>query len=1197
VARATTPLVNNSAQPQRKLVRLVENRTQVQVEPVARATTPLVNNSAQPQRKLVRLEENRTQIPVKPVADAKAQIVRNDDVNGRRDVTIEHRRVFEISNTTSVNPSDLPQKLQFAIDKDTRILFLVDTGCEISLLPKALTNGVDQYFRQYSKAIQGIGDNELHPIGSVNVELKLGDLEPIRHNFWVTQEYRNYGIIGLDMLEANKLTIAPHKSELYDEASKRSVKLFTAASLPAPAVAMINKVEIKDCDRYDSLEKECLALLTKYPELTETPDYTRPPKHGHTLKITTQADYQPQMIRARKCNEICRRQIIENFEDLRRRGAVEKGRTTTYASPVTVVPKKDGKLRICVDYTTLNKVTIPLSYPLPRIDTLPEKIPDGTKFFSTIDLKEAYYSLPIESDSQKLAAIITTSGCYVPKRTTFGLRNAPTRFQQFMDDTFADCEEFTFIYLDDVLIFSSSESEHIAHLKKVLQALSKNGLYLNISKCSFAKLNITFLGHRIGVDGIDVLESKIEAVKNLPIPRTRRELKRFLGMINYYHRHIPKIAEVMAPLNEISGGSKASNRAKLELNDAQIKAYHDTIATLAEATTLAYERHDKPLILFSDASDTHVGASLEQEGDEGEMKPLAFFSKKLPPSKQSRSTFYKELRGVYLSLKHFQSRVLGRELIIRTDSKAVERAITNEVGDQSPYARRWICAIKEFNPVVKHIDGRDNVVADSLSRPPTAALYVRVQREDSDYAYTSESDASDSEIDSDSSDCEEPVISPETFDSEIDHVDLDEISCRIIDKKAIAMFQSMESGLIERARSLKKKISYTRPENMAYIVEDGIKRAILPKKLRLTVYNAAHNRLHLGKEKSIEAIARTFWWPELRADINKWVTYCITCQQTKVARHNRPNIGFFPNNIERFQFVHMDLIGPLDESIGFKYVMVIKDRATAFLVTAPLPDKCALTCRDAFMQNWVGHYGVPQVVLTDKGKEFLNKDLRAAFEQLSIQHRETTAGTPQTNGYVERQNRTINVAFRSLVDKSNWALHLPLITSNINNSFIEGSPYTPAQYALGCSLNLSGEVLFNQITPDTQITRPSPIETEVFLNCMADVSRKFRTYKNTESYYEPGLFECKYILLKTVNKRKMDKLYHGPYEVERELSTPQHMYIKKGGDVVKVSIRNVKAYAGPLNLEDTLEPKDKSKKYNLRKLKPVQYAESLSEEN
>ena len=1132
----------------------------------------------------------------KLVTDTNAPVTEKNDVNSSCDVTTENRWAFEIAKTVSVNPEDLPQQLKFAVDKKTRILFLIDTGCEVSLLPKDLTNGVEKYFKPFTRAIQGIGESELHPIGTINVELQLGDLRPFKHDFWVTQEFRNYGIIGLDILEANIIIIAPHKSEIYDEASKRTAKLFAAANLPKPVVARVNKAEIRKHSRYDSLEKECLELLAEHPQLTETPDYNIRPKHGHFLEINLDNNYQPRMIKARRCNETCKRQIDENFRDLIRRGAVIRGEANICASPITVVPKKDGKLRICVDYTALNKYTRPLSYPLPRIDTLPEKIPDGTQFFTTLDLKEAYYSLPIHPNSRECAAIITTSGTFIPKRTTFGLRNAPTRFQLFMDQTFEQCRDFCFIYLDDILIYSKSESEHIAHLSKVLRTLEKNGLYLNASKCAFAKSNIDFLGHSIGVDGVNVIEAKVEAIKKLPLPRTRRELKRFLGMVNYYHRHIPKIAEVMAPLNEISGGSKASNRTKLVLKDDQIQAYHDTIATLAEAATLNYEDHDKPLVLFSDASDTHVGAVLEQEGDKGEMRPLAFFSKKLPPSKQVRSTFYKELRGVYLSLKHFQARTLGRELIIRTDSKAVEKAITNEVGDQCPHAQRWICAINEFNPTVKHIDGRDNVVADSLSRPPQVkAMYVRTYQEDPDYVYTSESDVTDSESEDDG-DIEEPVISSAAVSSEGNDIDIDTISSSSLNREAIAALQSKDPDLIEQARKLKKDVHFTVPENMAYILEDNVKRVILPEPLRFTVFNAAHNQIHQGKEKSIEAIARTYWWPKLRDDIDLWVRYCLTCQQSKVVRHNRPNIGFFPNNTQRFQFLHMDLLGPLPhDSLTNKYVLVIKDRATSFSVTAPIPNKKQMTVRDAFMQHWVGHYGVPQIVVSDNGGEFKNDELNLMFQQLGIQHRPTASRSPQTNGFVERQNRTINVAFRALEIKTNWAIHLPLITATINNSFIEGCPYTPAQYAFGCALNLTGRVLFNSIGSSTEITRPSRIETAVFLNAMADVSRKFKKLNNSSTFIQKDLYECKYVWLKKYNKNKMDYLYVGPYKVERDLSTEQHLFIMRGVELVKVSIRNVKVYEGPLDFEDTIEAENKNS-YNLRQRKTINYNESSEDE-
>ena len=1106
--------------------------------------------------------------------------------NNRASQIIKTNWSFSITKTPSIHPKGLPKSLLFVIDNRTKVLFLVESGCEVSILPKNLTNGINHYFKPISKTIKGIGDNKIHPIGSVCVELMLGSLGTIKHNFWVTQEFRNYGILGMDILMANELTLCPFALKMSHHPSNRTTKLFKAENLPTPVVLAINTAEAK-ANNSTTLEAKCEKLLTNYPELTKIPNYSAPKKHNHSLEIIVD-NYTPRMTKARRCNVKCQQKFDDNFKDLITRGAIVRGNANMCASPITVVPKKDGDLRICVDYTFLNAHTRPFSYPLPRIDSLSEKIPGGTRFFSTLDLKEAYYSLPLHPNSQKYAAIITNSGVFVPKVTSFGLRNAPTRFQQFMDSILLSCRAFTFIYLDDILIFSDSEDSHIAHLKQVLETLSKNGLFLNKTKCSFAKTKVDFLGHTVGVDGIDVMESKVEAIKKLNLPKTRKELKRFIGMVSYYHKLIPNLAKVMSPLTEISGGPKKSNRKIIKLTDIQIKAYNDTIALLAEAARISYEDHTKPLTLFTDASDSHVGAVLEQEGKDGQMKPLAFFSKKLPPTKQVRPTFYKELRGVYLALKHFQSRVLGRTLIIRTDSKSVERAIINEIGNQSPAEQRWICAIKEFNPIIRHIDGQKNVVADSLSRPPQAKImYAKVCKENSEYAYTSESDKSSNDSEDYSIVDEEPLISPQVFSTEETNMKIDTISSKMIDKKAIATLQAKEKGLIEAICNMDKEIEYVKPENLAVIIDEGNKRVILPETLRLTVFNLIHDRLHLGIDKTIEAISKDYYWPTLKKDVTDWVQSCVVCQATKVTRHNRPKIGFFPDNTERFQFVHIDLVGPLNEaSCNNKFILTAKDRATGFLVTMPIPDKKAITVRNAFFQCWVGPFGVPQVVVSDNGREFVNTVLTEAFEQLGVEHRFVNPYSPQTNGFIERQHKTLNVALRALTDKTTWALHLPLITAAINNTFVEGSPYTPSQYALGASSNLSGSVMFDEVKKSSVVSTPNCLNTKMFLNTMAKTGREFKRYNNNP-YYEPNIFECKWVWLRRQNKRKLSSLYHGPYKVHSR--SENSMIIQKNSGLVKVSMQNVKAYIPRVT---------SSGNYNLRERKnPVKYAESSSSED
>ena len=1077
----------------------------------------------------------------------------------------ENKWTFQLTKFPAPNPKNLPQNLLFVVDSETNVVFLIDSGSEISILPKELTNGVNKYFLPQSRAIQGFGNKTTHPIGSVDVELHLGGLEPIHHSFWVTQETRSFGIIGMDLLIKNQLAIFPSTFQLRGISSDRSAKLYAPVDLPDPIIASVNHINISE--NTVPLEERCKRLLREFPEITRKPTYHTKPKHNYALEIILD-DYKPTMVKARRPGGR-RAAIQEHFDDLLHRGVVTRGDATEGASPVTCVQKKDNSMRVCVDYTLLNKATRPLSYPLPRIDELAQIIPGGTKYFTNLDLKEAYYSLPLAANSRKCAAIIAHTGVFIPNRCVFGLKNAPMKFQQVMETLLRECNAFTYVYLDDILIYSFTEEEHVYHVKKVFETLSKYGLFLNVKKTTFAKAKLEFLGHVIGVEGIDVQASKVAAIRKYPLPITRKDLKRFMGMVNYYHAFVDGLAEILAPLSAISGGPKKTNRTILKLDDSHIRAFEDTKAALANAATLSFEDQSKPLILFSDASDTHTGASLEQVNDKGEMVPLAFFSRSIPENKRVRCTYYKELAGLVMSIKHFHSRIYGRQLIIRSDNLALCNALKKELTDQTPYVQRYLQRVQEYNPTIIHVKGADNVVADALSRPPQATMmYMGRYETDPDYEEMWYSDSEDEVSENEPTEIEEEVITPER-----------------IDRNSVALLQQSEPDLIETAQTLKKAIEFSKPENVAEIVEVGNKRTILPESLRLPAFNAAHQVLHLGIEKSIDAVAKDFWWPTLKADVTHWVKTCLQCQAIKVIRHNRPKIGFFPEATTRFNFVHIDLIGPMNVvSNNCRYVLTMKDRGTGFLVTAPIPDKKAITVRNAFVQSWCSYFGSPKVVISDNGGEFANQLLSEAFVQLGVDHRFVPPYSPQSNGFIERQHRSINQALRAEKTKTNWALRLPMITATINNTSIEGSPYTPSQYALGVCANLPGQIFADKRVEKEEFEY-NQSDTRLFLNIMSNISRKHRRHQEKNEYYEPSLFQCEKVWVKRTNKKKLSTLYHGPYKV---LHASEHsMFIQKNSGVVKVSIRNVKACYPREEMEESKNDDIPVNKYNLRERKKI----------
>ena len=318
--------------------------------------------------------------------------------------------------------------------------------------------------------------------------------------------------------------------------------------------------------------------------------------------------------------------------------------------------------------------------------------------------------------------------------------------------------------------------------------------------------------------------------------------------------------------------------------------------------------------------------------------------------------------------------------------------------------QRYLQRIKEYNPEIIHIKGVENVVADALSRPPqAAAMYVcgsGCYETDPDYEEILDSEEEDSE-------------------DELAEVEEEIIDQGKIDRNSVALLQRQEQDLIETARQMKKEVKFNDLDNVAEIVEVGNHRIILPESLRLPAFNAAHRTLHLGVEKTIDAVAKDFWWPTLKTDVTFWTKSCIDCQAIKVIRHNRPKIGFFPEKTQRLNFVHIDLIGPMDVvSNNCRYVLTIKDRGTGFLVAAPIPDKKAMTVRDAFVQSWCSYFGTPRVVVSDNGKEFSNHLLTDTFTQLGVDHRFVPPYSPQANGFIERQHKTINQALRAVEIKN-----------------------------------------------------------------------------------------------------------------------------------------------------------------------------------
>ncbi|ROT65765.1 hypothetical protein C7M84_016253 [Penaeus vannamei] len=357
-------------------------------------------------------------------------------------------------------------------------------------------------------------------------------------------------------------------------------------------------------------------------------------------------------------------------------------------SPMILVPKKDGSFRPVVDYRKLNAVTIPEPFPIPNLRLLLQDIGSGNLVFSTLDLAKGFLQVPVAKESRPLTAFSTHMGHFEFLRTPFGLRNSPLTFSRLMSIVLSGMiNDQVMVYLDDILICSPSVSEHEKKLRQVFERLASAGLTINPGKCQFFRSELDFLGHTLTSNGIAPNQNKVQAVIDFPRPQNQKDLKSFLGLSGFYRPFIKDYGSIAQPLTTLLKKDVPFVWAK-ETEDSflQLKAL------LANAPVLAFPDFELPFVLTTDASSVGLGATLHQKVN-GKLRPIAFASRTLKPAERSYHTTDRELLAITYALRHFREDPHGRR------ARAIE-------------------VLAEYDVTIVYLPGRQNVVADALSRAP-----------------------------------------------------------------------------------------------------------------------------------------------------------------------------------------------------------------------------------------------------------------------------------------------------------------------------------------------------------------------------------------------------------------------------------------------------------------------------------------------
>ncbi|KAJ9534604.1 hypothetical protein QJQ45_002896 [Haematococcus lacustris] len=767
-----------------------------------------------------------------------------------------------------------------------------------------------------------------------------------------------------------------------------------------------------------------------------------------------------------------------------------------YGAPVLFVEKRDGTLRMCVDYRALNKLTVRDRYPLPRIDDLFDKL-QGKTIFSSLDLQSVYHQIRITPEDVPKTAFVTPEGQFQYKVLSFGLTNAPATFQRVMNRVFEKQlkEGFVLVYLDDILVMSSSPEEHAMHLKEVLQVMKDNQLYAKLSKCDFNRPELKFLGHIVGRQGIAVDPAKVQVIKEWPVPTSLKELQAFLGLANFFRRFIAGYSTIAAPLTHLTGEKVAAGTNWQQLGEPALRAFNALKQALCSTPVLALPDPNQPFEVWSDASLVGTGGVLLQGG-----RVVAYTGHKFSPAQMKYTTGEQELLGIIRALQEWRCYLDGAvHVTIVTDHNPLIylKAQTNLSRRQA----RWMEFLARFNHHIEYKPGKGNV-ADPLSRNPALTYQMTSTGSDDDdgepimvsvgaalcvsgvYALVltrrqagllqqqstgqpppaapcppavtrrHRRPCADGRavIPNPVAPCDEWPGGGETQLDSATHTPAasTEYSTTTGDSliEAIIKGYSTDERFADRAYTQAYELS-----EAGLWMSGG--KVVVPKSplVRRQVLESCHDANyagHMGISKTWHGVNRYFTWPGMRKDVEDYVRQCDACQRNKPSTRLKAG-KLQPLSIpgRRWESISMDMIVKLPKSGKQNYdsIMVYVDRLSKMVHLVPTHE--AISAADAarlFYREVVRLHGLPASVVSDRGPIFNSQYWRHVCELCHTQLCMSSAYHPETDGQTERANRIIEEMLRHYVDEnhSDWADHLPWVEFAINNSWhetVRNSPF------------------------------------------------------------------------------------------------------------------------------------------------------------
>ena len=731
---------------------------------------------------------------------------------------------------------------------------------------------------------------------------------------------------------------------------------------------------VKECDYLSSEEKESLlALLKKYETLF---DGTLGRWKNEQYDIELKPDAEPYHARAYPIPKSYEKTLRMEVERLCKIGVLKQVNRSEWGAPTFIIPKKDKTVRFITDFRELNKRIKRKPYPIPKIQDLLLKL-EGFMYATTLDLNMEYYHIELSPGSKKLCTLVLPWGKYEYQVLPMGLSNSPDIFAEKMGTLMQDLE-YVRTYIDDLAVLTTGDwKDHLEKVEEVLKRLRDAGLKVNIRKSFFGKPEVEYLGYNITRKGIKPDQKKVDAIFQIAKPTGKRDVRRFIGMVNYYRDLWIRRSHVLAPLTKIAGAS-----AKWQWTEKEQNAFDTMKEIISKETLLAYPNFSQPFDIHTDASHTQLGAVISQNGI-----PIAFYSRKLNDAQTRYTTTERELLAIVETLKEFRNILLGQKIHVYTDHKNLTYKNFN-----TERVMRWRLILEEYGPELHYIKGEKNIVADALSR-----LGMKPENPpDCDAFFTQVCFASS----------EKETLPDDAFPLVF---------------KQIMEAQRKDKSLLQKSEkdpeySIKSFRGGGKTRSLIVKNDDKI---VIPAGIQERTVKWYHQQLcHPGETRTERSIKQHFYWPRMDKMIKDICRKCPTCQKSKTSSTKYGHLPEKKAEANPWEKLCVDLIGPYkikqrNGKDAVLWCLTMIDPATGWFEIIECPDKEAATIADLVELVWLTRYPWPDVLNFDKGKEFLGEFAEMIKNDYGISRFGSSVRNPQANGIIERVHKTIGNMIRT----------------------------------------------------------------------------------------------------------------------------------------------------------------------------------------